>query len=99
MVHLCLHSIASRARMRVAAAMFKDASGIPDVGLKASPACDGGPAMIMHDRPDARHLTRRALLGAAALVALAGSAPAPAHAQAMVDLQLVLAVDASGSVN
>src|SRR5262245_19571293 len=42
--------------------------------------------------------TRRAALGMAALLlALAGNGPA--RAQTMVDLELVLAVDASGSVN
>jgi hypothetical protein len=45
-----------------------------------------------------RRPTRRAAVGAAALL-LALAAGVPARAQTMVDLQLVLAVDASGSVS
>jgi len=41
----------------------------------------------------------RALRLGLLVAALAGAAAAPAHAQTAVDLQLVLAVDASGSVN
>ena len=48
--------------------------------------------------PHSRHPRKRGACWAAALLlALVGSKPAPA--QTMVDLQLVLAVDASGSVN